>query len=292
MTEPNANVNPTGGGTAGTPPSVPSVPAAVAPAPAPAPAPQNMVPQSAMDRVTAEKWEAIRGKEEAERQATIARATIEELRKMAAGEPARPPSAPAAPAPRVDPRMSAEELRKLVQEQSAVNDFNKACNEAVEKGRTAHTDFDKVVIQDLTKLSPIYDPQAGKPIIPQPLVEAALETGEAHEVLYALGKDAALAERIMRLSPIRQAVEVARLHSKMAAERKPEGDEKDEKDEDERAPENTSKAPPPIRSRVGAGSGGTRPAFDMNDTSKSNMRDWMAQREAQVAQARANGKRR
>jgi hypothetical protein len=288
-TEPNANVNPA----AGTPPSVPTVPAAIPPAPAPTPAPQNMVPQSVVDRVTAEKWEAIRAKEEAERQTTVARATIEELRKMAAGEPTRPAGAPPAAAPRADSRMSPEELRRLVQEQSALNDFNKACNEAVDKGRTAHSDFDKIVIQDLTRLSPIYDPQAGKPIIPQPLVEAALETGEAHEVLYALGKDSALAERIMRLSPIRQAVEVAKLHSKMLADRKPEGDEGEKKeDEEEKAPENTSKAPPPIRSRVGAGSAGTRPAFDMHDTSKSNMRDWMAQREAQIAQARANGKRR
>jgi hypothetical protein len=288
-TEPNANVNPA----AGTPPSVPTVPAAIPPAPAPTPPPQNRVPQSVVDRVTAEKWEAIRAKEEAERQTTVARATIEELRKMAAGEPTRPAGAPPPTAPRTDARMNPEELRRLVQEQSALNDFNKACNEAVDKGRTAHSDFDKIVIQDLTRLSPIYDPQAGKPIIPQPLVEAALETGEAHEVLYALGKDSALAERIMRLSPIRQAVEVAKLHSKMLAERKPEGDEGEKKeDEEEKAPENTSKAPPPIRSRVGSGSAGTRPAFDMHDTSKSNMRDWMAQREAQIAQARANGKRR
>jgi hypothetical protein len=282
-----------------TPPtSVPQVaaggevtPPTVAPTPTPPAPPQNMVPQSVVDRVTAEKWEAIRAKEEAQRQTQLAQATIEELRKVASGEGASSP--PAAPA-RTEGRMTPEELRRLVQEQSAQNDFNKACNETVEKGRTAHADFDKVVIQDLTRLSPIYDPQAGKPIIPQALVEAALETGEAHEVLYTLGKDAALAERIMRLSPIRQAVEVARLHGKMVSERAPSAENEESKEDakEEAVPEGTSKAPPPIRARAGAGSAGARPAFDMNDPSKSSMKDWMAAREAQVSASRANGRRR
>jgi hypothetical protein len=281
---PPTSVPQVAGGGEGTPPTSPVVP----PTPPPAPA-QNMVPQSVVDRVTAEKWEAIRAKEEAQRQAQLAQATIEELRKVASGGDPTPPAAPA----RADSRMTPEELRRLVQEQSAQNDFNKACNEAVEKGRTAHADFDKVVIQDLTRLSPIYDPQAGKPIIPQALVEAALETGEAHEVLYALGKDAALAERIMRLTPIRQAVEVAKLHGKMVAERAPSAEDGEKKESaEEEVPEGTSKAPPPIRARAGAGSAGTRPAFDMNDPSKSSMKDWMVAREAQVSASRANGRRR
>jgi hypothetical protein len=280
--------------------SVPSVqPVSAQPA-------QNMVPQSVVDRITAEKWDAIRAKEESDRKAALAQATLEELRKVAGGSESVQRTQPTTNA---QERLSPEELSRLVQEQSAVNDFNKQCNDAVEKGRAVHKDFDQVVIKDLIRLSPVYDPRVGGPILPQPLVEAALATGEAHEVLYALGKDSTSAERILRLSPIKQAFEIAKLHDKIVAARAPaegeaEGDVSEE-DAEGNAPapeevfaassgrakaranveedtEGISKAPPPIRSRAGAGSAVTRPAFNMSDTSKSSIEDWIAQREAQV----------
>jgi hypothetical protein len=280
---------------------------APAPAAAPAPAPENRVPQSVLDRVTAEKWDERRGREEAERQLSLANQTLEEMKRVAgtAAQPGstQPPSAPATPAPAArQDRVSPEELQRLVLQQSEINDFNRRCNTAVEEGRKAHEDFDRVVIQDLTNRSPVYDPRAGKPILPQPLVEAALETGAASEVLYALGKDPQNAERIMRLSPIRQAVEVAKFHAAMTP-RSTEDDDDASDDgssaDDNRAARrepargaqvpNLSNAPAPVRARAGSSGGAARGAFDLYDTSKSSTEDWIAQREADLARKRANG---
>jgi hypothetical protein len=277
---------PSGDGASGTTPA----PAATSvPVVAPTRA-ENLVPQSVVDRITADKWEAKRAQEEAERKLALANATVEELRKIAAGEPPNAgtttTTTPTAPAP----RLSADELRRLVSEQSAVDRFNEACNKSVEEGRKTHDDFDRVVLQDLTRLSPIYDPRAGGPIIPQPLVEAALETGEAHEVLYALGKDPQNAERIMRLKPIQQAVEIAKFHDKLVAGRVA-APVAGEDDEGETATPPTSRAPAPIRPRTGSGSGSARPAFDVNDPSKSTTAEWIRQREAEIARRRASGTR-
>jgi hypothetical protein len=264
------------------------------------PKPENMVPQHVLDRATAEKWNEKRAREEAERKLALTEATLEEMRKIASGDggggdtsKTTTTTTTAKPAE----RMSPEELQRLVNEQSAVQQFNEKCNAAVEAGRTAHDDFNKVVLQDLTKLSPIYDPRAGGPIIPQPLVEAALETGEAHEVLYALGKDPANAERIMRLSPIKQAVEIAKFHDKLVASRPKPEEEVDKGEETETTSEtttnaeplpNTSRAPAPIRSRTGAGSG-TRPPLDIMKPESSSMAEWYAARQADIARKRSNG---
>lgn len=267
---------------------------------APARPAENMVPQTVVDRITAEKWNATRAKEESDRKLALAEATIEELRKIATGEPnATATGGTATTTTKPNERVSADELRRLVTEQSAVERFNEACNKSVEAGRVAHPDFDKMVLQDLTRLSPIYDPRASGPILPQPLVEAALETGEAHEVLYALAKDPTNAERIMRLSPIRQAVEIAKFHDKLVAGRgKGEDDGEDTGNaaadttiaEPEPLP-NTSRAPAPIRARTGSGTGGTRPAFDILDPSKSTTAEWVRAREKQLQEKRAaNGR--
>jgi hypothetical protein len=278
---------------------------APAPQAAPTPAPENRVPQSVLDRVTAEKWDERRAREEAERQLSLANQTLEEMKRSAAhtgAPPAQPAPVAPTPATRQD-RVSSEELQRLVAQQSEINDFNRRCNTAVEEGRAAHDDFDRVVIQDLTNRSPVYDPRAGKPILPQPLVEAALETGAASEVLYALGKDPQAAERIMRLSPIRQAVEVAKFHAAMTP-RSTEDDDAGTGDDgspadDNRTPRraptrgaevpNLSSAPAPVRARAGASGGAARGAFDLYDTSKSSTEDWIAQREAELARKRANG---
>jgi hypothetical protein len=304
MAEDNNNAGGTTTTTTTTGPAV-TTPAAT---PAPAPAPENRVPQSVLDRVTAEKWDERRGREEAERQLSLANQTLEEMKRVAgtAAQPGstQPSSAPATPAPATrQDRVSPEELQRLVLQQSEINDFNRRCNTAVEEGRAAHEDFDRVVIQDLTNRSPVYDPRAGKPILPQPLVEAALETGAAAEVLYALGKDPQAAERIMRLSPIRQAVEVAKFHAAMAAPSTEDdddgtGDDGSSADDNRaarRAPArgaqvpNLSSAPAPVRVRAGSSGGAARGAFDLYDTSKSSTEDWIAQREADLARKRANG---
>lgn len=268
------------------------------------PAPENRVPQSALDRVTAEKWEERRAREAAERKAAALEATVEELRRVATGEDegaTTPPTAPAATTPptaRPDSgkRLTADELQKLVTQQAEANAFRDKCNASVEEGRKAHTDFDAVVLRDLRNLSPVFDPVAQSPMLPQALVEAALETGEAHEVLYALGKDPSRAERLLRLPPIRQAVEVAKFASELASARttSPEGEggEGGETTPAAATPPNVSRAPAPVRSAASRGAATTRPAFDLLDPSKSTTSEWIAKREAELAAKRANGARR
>ncbi len=275
-------------------------PAAVVPAPAgPAatpPAPQeNMVPQSAMDRVTRERWDATRRADESDRALAAANEIIAELRRVAGGTPAASPPVPAAPS--ADPpgtrKVTPDELRRLVGEQSATQEFNRRCNESVGLGKAAHTDFEQVVMGTLAGLSPVYDAVTNRPMLPQLLIEAALETGEAHEVLYALGKDTVNASRIMGLPPIRQAVEIAKFHEKLVAARPPkEGEDNKNEDNDNEeaaAPPNTSRAPAPPRTQAGRGNNPSRPAFDMMDTSKSSTSDWIAKRQADVDAKRKNG---
>jgi hypothetical protein len=303
-----------------TPPSGTTAPASAAPAPAPvAPAPsarqENLVPQSVVDRITSEKWDAVRGRESAERQAAALQATVEELRRGATAPASAAPAPAPAPAASEPVRASApaparpltqEELARLVAEQTDLNAFNARCNEAAAEGKKAHGDFDTVVLRDLANLSPVYDPVAQRPILPRTLVEAALETGDAHEVLYALGKDQARAEALMRLPPVRQAVEVAKFHAELVASRgegEPAGGEEEPAEGEETAgetaapaprraapaPPGTSRAPAPLRTAAGRGGGGTRPAFDINDTSRSSTAEWIAKRQAEVNAKRANG---
>ena len=279
-----------------TPPPVPAAESATTRVESP-PRTENMVPQSVVDRVTGEKWEALRAREESERKLAAAQATIEELGKIARGDEVtmvEPPATRTAP-PAAKP-LSAEELQRLVAQESDRREFDQKCNASVEEGRKVHSDFNEVVLRDLRNLSPVFDPVAQAPSLPRTLIEAALETGEAHEVLYALGKDTKEAERIMRLPPIKQAVEVAKFHSKIVAARQDdvtgEGEENAGEEAETAAPlPNVSRAPAPVRSGTGRATGTVRQAFDVSDTNKSSMSEWMKKRQDEVAKKKHQGAR-
>src|SRR6185437_10491622 len=255
---------------------------------------ENMVPQSAMDRATGEKWEAIRKAEAAEARARAAEAALAEMRTPPRREEQQQQEQRGEQQQRQEQRaekpLSREELQRLVSAEAAVQQFNARCNESVAEGKKAHEDFETVVLRDLANQSPVYDPASQRPVLPQSLVEAALETGEAHEVLYALGKDTENAARIMRLPPVRQAVEIAKFHDKLVAARgTTSGSDTDDaggnEEEDASA---VSRAPPPPRTRA-SGAHAPRPAFDIMDTSKSSTGDWIAKREAELAAKRQSG---
>ena len=262
---------------------------------------ENMVPQSVVDRVTGEKWEALRAREESERKLAAAQATIEELGKIARGDEAGTTEQPATrtAAPPAAKPLSAEELQRLVAQESDRREFDQKCNASVDEGRKVHSDFNEVVLRDLRNLSPVFDPVAQAPSLPRTLIEAALETGEAHEILYALGKDTKEAERIMRLPPIKQAVEVAKFHSKIVAARQDDGTGEGEENAGEEAETaaaatplpNVSRAPAPVRSGTGRATGTVRPAFDVSDTNKSSMSEWMKRRQDEVAKKKNQGAR-
>lgn len=96
--------------------------------------------------------------------------------------------------------------------------FDAECNAAYEKGKQSFPDFE-TALGNFRLLGGL----------PPQLVDAAIATGEAHKVLYELGKDPDEATRIMSLSPTRMAVELAK------------------KAVSAPAPKPVSKAPAPVR---------------------------------------------
>jgi hypothetical protein len=124
-----------------------------------------------------------------------------------------------------------EEARRL----AAAETFNAQADAAYEAGKAKFTDFDDAVatLRDVGAMT-------------QPLVEAALATGEAPAVLHYLGNDPDEAARITALNPVRMGVELAKIAGKLAAAPKP---------------RTVSAAPPPIRT-VG---GTAKPEIDVYD---------------------------
>lgn len=253
---------------------------------------EQTVPLSRFQAVIAQKNEEQRAREALARELKLANDTLEEFRKLGRAAPgtgdAQAGDTRAATDPTTTPvrtssakAISPEELQRLVREEGArvatEQSFNARCNEAVSTGRAAHSDFDKVVLQDLTSISPTFDQRTGRPVLPTPFIEAALETGNAPEVLYALGQDANEATRIMSLSPIKQAIEVAKFASKLEAKKEEEPDKQ------------VSKAPAPITPRAGARR--ATPAFTEYDTDNFSTEEWIKQREKKVREERAAARR-
>lgn len=100
--------------------------------------------------------------------------------------------------------------------------------------------------------------------IPTTLTEAAIETGNPHEVLYHLAKNPDKAAEIAMLSPTRQAVAVAKIAGGLSA------------------PKRVSSAPPPITPKV-SGMGSAPASLDDPDIS---MEDWIRLRNEQTRRKR------
>jgi hypothetical protein len=242
---------------------------------------EQTVPLSRLQAVIAQKAEAERAREALTRELKLANDTLAEhkalsTRKADEGKTAEQIAAERRAAGERAP--TPQELQALVAEEASRQNFNTRCNDAAVAGRTAHSDFDKVVLGDLTSVSPVLG-QNGRPVLPQTLLEAALETGQAHEVLYALGQDVSEASRIMALRPVAQAVELAKFASKLQTQAEPELD-----DEGKPVIPNVSRAPAPIKPRVKQGA--TKPAWKPEDTDNFSTEEWIRNREKQVQEAR------
>jgi hypothetical protein len=188
-------------------------------------------PDAAAERIralTAEKWNLRREAEANAARAKLAEDTIAELQKLgvqaSVDGTATPPAKPTAPAPKTFTQAEVNAEAARIAEQTS---FNRSVDAAVIAGRAAHPDYDEAIagLKSMTG-----------PIVPQELIVAALQTGEASEVIYHLGKNSDVADRILSLPPIPQAVAVAQLASELKATR---GD----------APV-ASRAPKPIPQRV------------------------------------------
>ena len=244
------------------------------------PSPEQTVPLSRFQSVIAQKAETERAREALARELKLANDTLEEFRNLGKSN-----GNASEQRTNTSKALSPEELQRLVVQESEKQQFDRKCNESVAEGRKAFTDFDKVVLGDLTSISTVVDRATNRPVLPTALVEAALETGNAHEVLYALGKDIAEASRIMALRPTAQAVALAKFADKLKVAKSAETD-----NQGKSVLANVSRAPAPIKAP--AKPGATKPTFSFEDTENFSTEEWIRQRKKQIKADRENGLRR
>ena len=160
-----------------------------------------------IDALTAEKWEERRKADALAKSNEALLAELAELRKTG-GKPADP-AAPVVPEqPKVDQaKLSEAEIEaranKLADEKAAQRAFDKACNETYMQGKEEYADFDRAL--------GTFQMLGG---IPRSLMELTSEMpAVGHKILYKLGKDPDLAEKIVKLPATKQAMELARMEA-------------------------------------------------------------------------------
>lgn len=158
-----------------------------------------------------------------------------------------------------------QEKAELLATQAA---FNAACNAAAQEGRKIFPDFDASVAE-MAKIVDRSDPASRAQY--DEFLEAALETGEAPKIIYALGRDLNEAARIMELSPIKRAQELAVLAGTDLGQ--------------------VSNLPKPMKTVQGKNAGPSEIApDDPTRADKLSSAEWHKRRQAQLdAEAKANG---
>lgn len=147
----------------------------------------------------------------------------------------------------------AAKLAGEAQQRAGEADFNAQCNVEATKGKEVYSDWDQTLAN--------FNMLGG---LSRPFLEAALETGKAHEVIYALGKDMNKTSELFALSPLKQAVAITKFAAELAA--KPTG-------------KSVSSAPSPITPKVGGKNSGPNPSLDDENLS---MADFIKLREEQT----------
>ena len=123
----------------------------------------------------------------------------------------------------------AEEAQRMAEERaraSTVAEFQARADQA----RARYEDFDLVVSDPTTPITPV-------------MADAIVQSAAGHEVAYYLGRHKQEAARIARLPPLGQAMEIARLESRLAA-----------------SPRRATAAPPPPQTVAGLASPSRDPA--------------------------------
>ncbi len=187
---------------------------------------------------------------------------LNEERRLRAATPPPPPEqkpgeTPEAFAQRVDEAANAKAVQIAAQQ-----DWDRQCNLVAEQGKKEFPDFD-------ARLTAITSTVNGKDPAEvaayNEVIAAAIETGEAHKVLYALGSDPGEYQRLMKLSPVKRAMELGKMAVTLVNEKEPSG------------------MPKPI---TPVGSGGTHyegiTPDDPKRGTKLPMKEWMKLREKQA----------
>lgn len=160
------------------------------------------------------------------------------------------------------------QIQAEAQRIAAETQFNERCSAIADVGKTEYNDF----TTQIAKLQQIGG-------IPPTMLHAITEVDVPHTVLYELSKDLDEAFRISQLPPLRQATALAKLGVKFAAEKA------------KAAEEGTKTKPKPKESEpldaidgriVGQG----RSAVTRLDDERVSMKEWMAERQRQLAAQR------
>jgi hypothetical protein len=171
------------------------------------------------------------------------------LRKMAAA--ANPEEAQealrSAPQEALAPERLEEVVNARAEQVAAVQRFNDQCNTIYQQGTEEFGDFAERV--QLARTANVLNPA---------IVEAAVELGDAHRVLYALLSDIDEASRIAELPPVRAAAALAKFVAKQGTQAK-----------------RVSSAPPPITQVKAV----AEPSFNPET---AGINEWMAWRKKQL----------
>jgi hypothetical protein len=183
---------------------------------------------------------------------------------------AKPAPATAATAAPLDPAADwdsrlADAAQRQAQAMVATQTFNERCNAAVEAGRAEYGEAEfNAAVAGLQKLVDATD--AASIATYQDMLESALETGKAADLIYELGRDLNEAQRVFDLSPKKRAIELAQRAAKAGSVAEP------------------SSAAKPIRAIEPRG--GRHEQISADDTERADKlstAEWMARRNAQVA---------
>lgn len=188
----------------------------------------------------------------------IAKLTAQ-LREAQAGKTPATTAAPAVGTPEFDTAVEVEAARRTTLAQ-----FNSDCERVAAQGRKDFPDFESRV-GALAQLVDQADPRSVAGYAD--FISAAIETGEGAKVIHGLGADLNEAERILALPPIKMAIELAKLAAKADAP------------DLSRVP----KPPTPVGNR-----GASHTSIDPRDKDRADhlsTAEWMARREAQIAQS-------
>lgn len=165
-------------------------------------------PKWAQDRInelTAKRYEAERATAAAAARATAAETRAAELLAQIAK-----PTDPNTPAPVVKPAESDAEIERRVSERAMQiaqqNRFNEACNTVAESGKQEFKNWDDI-IKNLGLVGAI-----GQNVAPD-FLETAIELKNPHKVLHYLGTNLDEAEKIVKSSPKKMALEMARVEA-------------------------------------------------------------------------------
>jgi hypothetical protein len=181
------------------------------------------------------------------RQLSARTKTLEEERAQALAEA----QAAKAAAPEAKPTLNEKDIEARAAAIAAEKEFNKTCDEIWETGKGEYGDFGSK-IENFKKLGGL----------PPALIEAAIETGNPHKILYELGANMDEGARVLSLPPLKMAIAVAKLGDKLTKGK------------------SQSQADEPITPI----SGRRASTGDAVDPDKMPLDKWMAWREKQVSE--------